>query len=433
LVRALVTDTRTQADTGERQFRYASGELRYAAKAIAGVVTASLRLPRPPVPAVNPAARQDYLAGLAFARRSSKIDQALPLLRRAVEADPDSPLTWAALAEAQWVKFFQTQDRSRMNDTAESVRQAQNRDPDAAAVHRIAGVLQSHAGLHESAAAEYTRANELEPHADAYRRLGQLYDRSGRLDQALAALHKAIELDPKDFRQYQALGTYFMHRSDVQEAARQFEKCVQLAPDEPDAHYVLGTAYLTGGRYAEAEPELRTAVDLGDPRALNNLAIALVYQGKDREAIPVLRRAIDRNPTGHLWWMNLGDAYRRTNSPADALRAYGRSLELAEGEIARDPGDGAIRSRVAYLYARLGDRRRAESEIAQALQLSPKSADTRIAAVWTYEALGNREASLAALRDSSDSVVAATLRRTDLADLHHDSRFQEVARSRQIK
>jgi Flp pilus assembly protein TadD len=407
--------------------------LRYAAKAIAGVVTASLRLPRPPVPAVNPAARQDYLAGIAFARRNSKIDQALPLLRRAVEADPDSPLTWAGLAEAQWVKYFLTQDRSRLNDTAESVRQAQNRDPDAPAVHRIAGVLQSHAGLYESAAEEYTRANELEPHVDAYRRLGQLYDRSGKLDQALAALHKAIELDPKDFRQYQALGAYYTHRGDSKEAARQFAQCVQLAPDEPDAHYALGTAYFNGGRYAEAEPELQAVVALGEPRALNNLAMTLTYQGKDRDAIPFLLRAVDRYPTAYVSWMNLGDAYRRTKSPADALQAYRRSLELAEGEMARDPHDGVTRSRVAYLCARLGDRRRAESEVAQALQLSPKSADTRIAAVWTYEALGRRDASLAALRDSSDSVVAETLRRTDLAELHHDSRFQEVARSRQIK
>jgi serine/threonine protein kinase len=433
LLRAIVSDTRTQADTGDREFRYAPGELRYAAKAIAGVVTASLRLPRPPVPPVRAEAAQDYLAGLAFARRSSKVDQALPLLRRAVEADPDSPLTWAGLAEAQWVKYFLTQDRSRLNDTAESVRQAQNRDSDAAAVHRIAGVLQSHAGLYESAAAEYTRANELEPHSDAYRRLGQLYNRSGRLDQALAALHKAIELDPKDFRQYQALGTYFMHRGDAQEAARQFEKCVQLAPDEPDAHYVLGTAYFTGGRYAEAERELRAVVALGEPRALNNLAMTLTYQGKDRDAIPFLLRAVERFPTAYVSWMNLGDAYRRTNSPADALRAYRRSLEFAEGEMARDPRDGAVRSRLAYLCARLGDRRRAESEVAQALQLSPNSADARTAAVWTYEALGRRDGSLAALEGSSDSVVAETLRRTDLADLQHDSRFQELARSRQIK
>jgi tetratricopeptide (TPR) repeat protein len=357
----------------------------------------------------------------------------LPLLRRAVEADPDSPLTWAGLAEAQWLKFFVTQDRAWRDHTAESLRQAQNRDPDAAAVHRIAGVLQSNAGLYESAEAEYARAIELEPHGDAYRRLGQLYDRSGRLDQALAAFHKAIELDPKEFRQYQALGAYYTHRGDAKEAVRQFEKCVQLAPDEPDAHFALGTAYHNGGRYAEAEGELRRVVALGDPRALNNLAITLVYQGKDREAIPFLVRAVERNPAGYLWWMNLGDAYRRTSLPADALRAYRRGLELAEGEMARDPRDGGIRSRVAYLYARLGDRGRAESEVAQALQLSPNSADARIGAVWTYEALGKREASLDALRSSSDSVVAETLRRTDLAELHHDSRFQEVARSRQIK
>ncbi|MBS1859517.1 MAG: tetratricopeptide repeat protein [Acidobacteria bacterium] len=435
VLHAFLTDTRTQADIADREFRYAPGELRYAPLALTGMVTSTLRLPPPSVPAVSDAAKHDYTAGLAWTRRNSTIDRALPLLRRAVDIDPDSPLTWAGLAEAEWFRYFITQDRTWLDRASEALRQAQNRDLDVGAVHRVAGLLWANAGFYEQAEAEYSRAIELEPsNSDAYRRLGAVYERNNRLGEALAAFRRAVEQDPTYFKVYQDLGSYYAHRGESREAIAQFEKCVQLAPDEPDAHYALGTAYVDVGRYPEAEHELRAAIALGEtPRALNNLAAALMSQGKDQEAVPILVRALERFPDRYLWWMNLGDAYRRARLQADSVRAYRRSLELAEREMARNPRDASVRSRVAYVCARLRDRQRAESEVAQALQLSPKSTESRIMAVWTYEALGRRQDTLAILKDSSDQVLGQALRRVDLAELHRDSRFQQLVDSRQIK
>ena len=435
VLHAFVTNTKTQANVAEREFKYAPGEVRYAGTAMAGMVTAAFHLPALAAASVNAAAKQDYVEGLGYTRRNSTIDRALPLLERAVSADPDSPLAWAALAEAQWFKYFITQDSAWLHRTSESLRQAQDRNLDLAPVHRVAGVLRANAGFYEQAEAEYLRAIELEPKdGDAYRRLGQAYDRGNQTVQALAALQKAIELAPNNFRQYQALGAYYTNRGDSSEAIRQFEKCVQLAPDEPDALYALGTAYYNAGQYIEAERELRKAIALGEiPRALNNLAITLMYQGRDQEAIPFLIHALGRFPGRSLWWMNLGDAYRRAHVPEESQLAYRRSLELVEKDMAQNPRDGDVRARLAYLCARLGDRQRAESEVAQALQLSPESTDTRGIAVWTYEALGKRDDALAILRDSSDHVLASVVRRPDLAELRKDSRFQQLVEARQVK
>ncbi len=428
VLHALLTDTRTQANAGDREFQYAPGEVRYAAAAMAGMVTAALRLPPPAGAPVNAAAKKDYEAGLAYTRRNSTVDKALPLLERAVAADPDSPLTWAGLAEAQWFQYYITKDQGWLDRTSESLRQAQERNLDLAPVHRAAGLPLANAGHYEQAEAEYLRAIDLEPaNGDAYRRLGQVYDNSGRLDEALAAFQKAVEREPGYFKTYQDLGSYYSRRGDSREAARQFEKCVQLAPDEPDAHYVLGTVYLDLGKYLDGERELRVAVALGEtPVALHNLAYALMYQKRDQDAIPYLERALRRFPDRYLWWMLLGDAYRRTHLPADSSRAYGRGLELAEREMARNPRDGLVRSRLAYLCARLGDRERAQSEIAQARELSPDSSAARGMAVWTYEALGKREETLAVLRSSPGEVLVDAGRWPDLAGLRKDSRFQQL-------
>jgi hypothetical protein len=81
---------------------------------------------------------------------------------------------------------------------------------------------------------------------------------------------------------------------------------------------------------------------------------------------------------------------------------------------------------VAYLCARLENRARAESEILQALSLSPEDANVRDMAVDVYEALGRRDDALAVLRASSDEVLMEAAHWPDLAGLHADPRFQQL-------
>jgi eukaryotic-like serine/threonine-protein kinase len=432
---ASLADARTGASAGDWKADYAPSEVHYAGTAVTGMVTSSLRLPPLTMPSVNAKALQNYQAGLVYTRRNSTVDKALPVLESAVAADPDSPLTWAALAEAQWFKYFITHEPVWLDRTSESLRQAQDRNLDLAPVHRVAGLLRANAGSYEQAEAEYQRAIELEPsNGDAYRRLGQVYERNNRLDQALAAYQKAIELDPNNFKTYQDLGSYYRQRGDLPQAARLFEKCVALAPDEPDTHYILGTVYMDQNRFSDAERELRSAIALQPtPAALNNLGETLMEENKDLEAIPFLTRASAEIREQYLALMNLGTAYRRSNQIKASRQAYQRSLELAEKELARDPRDGLVRSRVAYLCASLGNRARAESEIAQAMQLSPEDANARDMAVDVYEALGRREDALAILRNSPDSVLLAAIGWPDLAELHKDSRFQQLLASHHIQ
>ncbi|HEX4593890.1 MAG TPA: tetratricopeptide repeat protein [Bryobacteraceae bacterium] len=436
IVQAYLTDARSQINANEWKAEYTPGELRYLPVALAGMVTGTLRIP-PLVAAatVNPAARQDYLNGLSSLRRDTGIDAALPSMERAVASDPDSPLTHAGLAEAQWFKYFLTKDKSWLERATESERQAELRYSDLAPVHRITGRLNANAGRYEQAEAEYRRAIELEPNnSDGYRRLGQVLEQNNRLDEALAAYRRAVEVEPGYYRSYQELGTFYNQHGNYAEAVKQFKKMVELAPDEPNAHYALGVAYLNSGRYGEAEGELRFAIHLAEtPTALHALGHVLMYEGRDQEAIPYISRALSRGPESYLWWMNLGIAYRRVNLKVESERANRRALQLAEDQLAADPRNATIRSRLAYVCARVGETRRAESEIAQALQLSPNDADTRWMAALTYEALAQRGNTLAVLSASADGVVADLSRWPDVADLYKDSRFVQLLASRQIR
>ena len=429
-----LTDMKNQTHVGDWKAEYAPGEVHYAAAAITGMVTAALHLPPLEMPPVNAQARQNYLEGLKYTRRNSTVDKALPLLQSAVKADPDSPLTWAGLAEAQWFKYFIVRDAAWLDRTSESLRQAQNRDLDLAPVHRVAGLLRYKAGEYEQAEMEYNRAIEIDPgNADAYRRLGQAYFKNNRSAEALAEFKKAVQLQPNDFKTHQDLGAQYERSGDELAALSQFQICVQLAPDEPDAHRVLGTAFMYLGRYSEAEREFRSAVGLAEmPTALGDLGYTLMYLGRDRDAIPFLKRAIRQSPDESLWWMDLGIASHRAKMPDESEKAFRVGLELADKVMVLNPKDGDVRSRVAFLSASLGDPKRATTEIRQALQLSPDSTSTLGAAVWTYETLGMHDDALTILRSSPDEVVRDAARWPDLADLHGNPRFRELLASRHL-
>jgi Flp pilus assembly protein TadD len=311
---------------------------------------------------------------------------------------------------------------------SESLRQAQNRNPDLAPVHRAAGLPRFNAGATAQAEKEYLRAIEIDPaDSDAYRRLGQVYLRNGPSIKALKAFQRAVEIAPKDFKTYQDLGTFYRSQGDEKQAALLFEKCVELAPDEPATHFALGSAYSDLGRFPEAEGELRKSIALEEtPPALNNLGLVLMNQSRDLDAIPLLLRASVEIRQPYLTLMNLGTAYRRTNQLQKSRRAYEQSLALAEKEMIRDPADGLVRSGVAYLSARLGNRDRAQLDIAQALSLASDVADVRDMAVWVYEALDKRNDAIEILKKSPDVVLLEVFRWPDLADLHKDSRFKEL-------
>jgi tetratricopeptide (TPR) repeat protein len=437
LLHAFVTDARTRIHTKEWTAEYAPGEIRYAPVALAGMVTWTFGLPPLGSAAtVNSAARADYQAGLIHVRNvSGEIDAAVEDFQKAVTADPDSALTYAGLAEAEWFKYVQTQDKIWLEQATESVRQADARSPDLAPVHRIAGLLKANGGWYEQAAAEYRRAIELEPASgDAYRRLGRAYESNSQLDEALAAYQRAAELEPGYYANHLALGAFYYQRGNFSEALRHRVTAVALAPNEANTHFALAADYRNLGRFPEAEREFRVSIALRETSsALHELGAVLVYQSRDQEAIPYFQRALQLSPQKYLSWLYLGVAYRHMKAPSDAEHANRRGLELAEAAVAQDPRSGYDRSFLAFLCAQLGDRRRAESEIAQALQLSPQDADTRLMAALTYEALGRRDATLGLVTSFPTEQLAVLSRWPDVPGLHKDPRFLQLLVSHQIK
>jgi eukaryotic-like serine/threonine-protein kinase len=436
VVRAYLSDTRSLVHVAEWRAEYSPGELRETPVALAGMVTGALRLP--PIAQgreVNAAAYRDYATGASIARRETDVEVALPFLERAVAADPNSPLTWATLADAQFVMYRKKND-PRWKDLAyASVKKAEQRNPDVALVRFVSGTVNDDAGQYEQALADFQRAVELEPtNADYWRRLAKTYEHDNQPNKALAAYRKAIEIQPDYFKNYQDLGQFHFARSEYDQAEVQYKKMVELAPDLAVAHAQLSTPYLDTGRFEEAERELKIAISLTETATeWEGLGLSKMYQDRDRDAIPYLLKALEVGPKRTLLYLNLGTAYRRGGFPRESREAYTNALDLAEARLATNPRDAYEKACLAYVCARLGERRRAEAEVEQALQLSGGATNVRQMAALTYEALGLHDQTIMVIEDAPDALLRRLYRHRDLAELRKFPRFKELIALRHIQ
>ena len=140
LVSAYLTDTQSLVQLNEWQAEYSESELQNMPLALAGMVTGTLKLlPVAQEVTVNAAAYPDFVAGVSLARRDSDLDKALPFLESAVRADPNSPLTFASLADAQFSKYRVTKDLTWKDRAWQSLKKAELINPDVAGVRFVSG------------------------------------------------------------------------------------------------------------------------------------------------------------------------------------------------------------------------------------------------------------------------------------------------------
>jgi tetratricopeptide (TPR) repeat protein len=84
---------------------------------------------------------------------------------------------------------------------------------------------------------------------------GLLASRLGRVDEAIVALERAAQLEPKSPDPSFELGKIYISKQDLPDARKEFEHVVELNPQFAPAHYQLSQVYGRLGLHAEAQQE----------------------------------------------------------------------------------------------------------------------------------------------------------------------------------
>jgi serine/threonine-protein kinase len=422
-----VIDLQTQSRLREFTARYSTATLGSLPTALAGQVSLALHLQNDRnSETLAPSAVPSYERALNLLRTTDdNFDRVIPMFREAARLDPRSSLPWAGLAEAQLQKFKATKRREVLLEARESVRKAENLNPDSVRVRLIAGLVNKSAGQYMAARRDFQRVQALEPrHIDGLLELARIYDLMDEPEEAVKHFNKAIELEPMYFGSYQALASFYYYRGNYAESAAYFKKAIECAPGRYEEHGYLGAALTYLGLDTEAKQAFLQSLQLKQSSfALAGLGVIEVYQRQDAAAILHFSQAIELDPTNKTYTHNLGDAYRRTGRASEAVLAYRQGMSLALAELNEDPRDGLTRAFVAYFAARLGDTERAIDEIEQALSLSPRDTMVMRQAVLTYVALNNIRRAREILDGASAEIMSELRRHPDLADLQRQLRF----------
>jgi serine/threonine protein kinase/Flp pilus assembly protein TadD len=215
------------------------------------------------------------------------------------------------------------------------------------------------------------------------------------LNEAEAASHKALELDPELAEAHAASGLAFALRKDFVKAQREFDKAIQLDPKLYEAYYFYArTAFQRGDLTRAAELyEQASRLNPDDYQAVSLLVA--VYHGLGREA--------------------------------EAAATERRALQLTERHIEIHPDDPRALYLGATILVRMGDHNRGFEWARRALELDPEETSILYNVACVYSLLGRTEDAIGCLEKVMTHGTFYknwAAKDSDLDSLRSDPRFQ---------
>jgi len=192
-----------------------------------------------------------------------RAEEAIPLLRRAIEIDPERPRTHFQFATA----LMGTGDPEGAIEAFAGEIEL-NEDPRVKVMaHVNRSMLLEQAGNWEGAAAELEAVLVLTPeNLEIYGDLASLSLQAKQLEQAASYLENGFENGFRSAQHYYILGTRFYGKKAYQEAIAAFRKTLEINPNAALAERSLGAALDQIDQPEEAVSHLRRYLEL-DPEA----------------------------------------------------------------------------------------------------------------------------------------------------------------------
>jgi len=168
----------------------------------------------------------------------------------------------------------------------------------------------------------------------------------GRVDEGIKALQQMTKGSDEDLEILSTMANIYQRAKKTEEAQNIAETIVKQFPQSPGAYFQEGAIYERMKKFNEAERAFRKALDLekDNPAVLNYLGYMLADRGvKLDEAISLIQRAVNQDPTNGSYLDSLGWAYFRQDK-----------LDLAEEYLSKalkfSGADATVNEHIGDLY-----------------------------------------------------------------------------------
>jgi tetratricopeptide (TPR) repeat protein/DNA-binding winged helix-turn-helix (wHTH) protein len=260
--------------------------------------------------------------------------QAIRLLRKAIDLDPQFAMAYARIGYAYAVTDFVPE---KGTPYLEKAFQLSDRLTEKDKLYLTSWYAIAR-GDYPSAIQTSRRIIALYPsEIEAYWRLGRLLHGEEQPEEAVRVLQLGLTVDPGAKELYNGLGINYLVVGRYDDAIRALQRYVELAPREPNAYDSLGMSYQQSGRYEQAI-------------AVYSKAVAL-----DSEFEPAI--------------IHLGDTYFQQGRYRDAITQYERYIAVTRSDVARGLGY----SNIAHVYLSEGNLSRAAWAARNEMKYAPGS------------------------------------------------------------
>ncbi len=216
-----------------------------------------------------------------------------------------------------------------------------------------------------------------------------------RWDEAAAAYHKVIALEPANTSAYGKLGMALLRRKgdDWKDLVAGCRKALELYPKMPAAHFALGLLVVNTNR-PEAVAAFQRATELNPNYVLAYVWLGDALAGPDAgkedlvAALAAYSKVIELDSAHTGAWCNRGNVYRRLGQRDKALADYNKAIALVHRHLSALFGRGA-------LYAEMGRWDEAIEDYSTILNLNPTHPVVRFMRGQAYQKLGKWEQAVA--------------------------------------
>jgi tetratricopeptide (TPR) repeat protein len=234
----------------------------------------------------------------------------------------------------------------------------------------------------DDAVAALAKALEINPSSwSAHLMLGSVYLRRNRFEDATAEYSKAMSANSRSAAAHEGLARVALERERYAESATEAGRALAIEPGLQNARYIKAMALIRGGDevegravlqdYQQRESDLQTAASQSaDIAELDKTSLTMLSNGRRRKPWTLLRQGISTYPRNARLYLKLGLMQSR-------LQLHAEAAETFETMIRLQMDDFLVHRQLAREYEQLGKREAGQQQRVLYLQRYDAALQTR--------------------------------------------------------
>jgi tetratricopeptide (TPR) repeat protein len=268
---------------------------------------------------------QDALLDQAHMLYTQKrLDEAIAIYNRALQANNTNPLGWQGYGLTQRL-------RGLHQDALSSFEHALQLDPGLVTSWNGKGTVLGELRRHQDALDAFEHALQLEPqNAAAWNGKGMALHKLGRSNQALDAFERALRYDPLLVQAWYNKGLLLHEMGRFRDAERSYQETINLDNKFAQAYFGRGQSLYALQRLKQALQMFDQAVQKNPAylEAWNRRGNVLDEMGDTTRALQSYEKALQVDPHFAPAWSGKGGVLRQLGQYYDALKAYNFALDI---------------------------------------------------------------------------------------------------------